>query len=104
MESGASSPTATGTRVVVTLTEYTVAPAKRTLAPGTYTFVAEEKGQVPHALSISGPGVDTESTTVLSPGDQPAELTATLKAGTYTLWCPVGTHRQQGMETTVNVS
>lgn len=30
-------------------------------------------------------------------------LTADLQRGTYELWCPVGQHRQLGMETTFTI-
>lgn len=102
--SPAASPAATVSRVVATLTEMNIALDTSMLTPGTVTFVAEEKGQAAHALTISGPGVESESTPVLEPGDPPSELTVTLRPGSYTLWCPVGSHRQQGMETTVTVS
>lgn len=99
-----ASPAPTASRVVATLTEMNIALDTSTLTPGTVTFVAEEKGQAAHALTISGPGVEAESTPVLEPGDPPAELAVTLRPGSYTLWCPVGSHRQQGMETTLTVS
>ena len=101
--SGGPSPTATGTPVSAALTDYAIDLSETTVAPGTYTFRVEEKGEVPHALSISGPGLDTTSTDVLEPGDSEAELTVILEAGTYEVWCPVGSHRAQGMETSITV-
>lgn len=91
----------TGTPVNADLTEFAITLSETTFTPGTYTFVAREQGQAPHALSIRGPGVETTSTDVLSPGDPDAPLTVTLSAGEYELWCPVGSHRAQGMETTI---
>lgn len=100
---GITAPTVTGTSVTVELTEFALALSDTTFSQGTYTFVAQEAGQAPHALSIAGPGVETMSTDVLSPGDPDAQLTVTLRAGTYELWCPVGSHREQGMDTTITV-
>jgi uncharacterized cupredoxin-like copper-binding protein len=40
---------------------------------------------------------------VIDPGGADETLTVTLQAGTYELWCPVGSHREQGMETTITV-
>lgn len=97
-------PTIEGTQVSAELTEFAITLDTTTFSAGTYTFVAKEQGQAPHALSIEGPGVDTTSTDVLNPGDADAALTVDLSPGTYTLWCPVGDHRSQGMELTITVT
>lgn len=36
------------------------------------------------------------------PGES-GSLTVDLQAGTYQIWCPVGNHRSQGMQTTLTV-
>ncbi|MCI0688061.1 MAG: hypothetical protein L0Y54_12600 [Sporichthyaceae bacterium] len=54
-------------------------------------------------MSISGPGIDGESTPIIQPGGSSESLTVTLQPGTYQLWCPVGGHRQQGMELSITV-
>ena len=97
-------PTIKGTEVTAELTEYAITLDATTFPAGTYTFVAKEEGQAPHAVSIEGPGVNTVSTDVLNPGDADAALTVDLSPGTYILWCPVGNHRAQGMETTITVT
>jgi uncharacterized cupredoxin-like copper-binding protein len=55
----------------------------------------------PHGISIEGAGVDADGTTV-DPGGT-ATVTATLKAGRYTFYCPVPGHRQAGMQGTLTV-
>jgi plastocyanin len=55
----------------------------------------------PHAISIDGNGVDA-SGQIAQPGGS-SKVTATLKPGTYTFYCPVGSHRQAGMEGTLTV-
>jgi plastocyanin len=55
----------------------------------------------PHAISIDGNGVDA-SGQIAQPGGT-SKVTATLKPGTYTFYCPVGSHRQAGMEGTLTV-
>lgn len=100
---GETSPPAAGPRLSIVMTDFALDVAKPNLAAGTYTLVAEQQGGVDHALSISGPGIDAESTDVLAPGDDPDELTVQLQPGTYELWCPVGSHRAQGMEATLTV-
>jgi uncharacterized cupredoxin-like copper-binding protein len=96
-------PAVTGTRVTAELAEFSIELSQQTFAPGPYEFVAEEQGQLPHALSIEGPGVDSTSTSVIDPGGESQTLNVTLQLGTYELWCPVGNHRSQGMETTITV-
>ncbi|MBD0292979.1 MAG: hypothetical protein ICV70_05345 [Jiangellaceae bacterium] len=97
------SPAGEAIEVTARLTEFSIELSQQTFAPGAYEFVAEEEGEFPHALSIEGPGVDSASTEVIQPGGESQRLTVTLESGTYTLWCPVGNHRAQGMETTITV-
>jgi plastocyanin len=92
-----------GTKVTATLTEFHIALSQSTFAPGTYTFVATDAGQATHALEINGPGVDGKATSDVSPG-QSANLTVTLQAGSYDVFCPVGNHKAMGMDLTVKVA
>ena len=57
--------------------------------------------QAPHAVAVEGGGLD-ESGNTAQPGEK-STLTAELKAGRYTFYCPVGDHRQAGMEGTLTV-
>lgn len=93
---------AAGTTVTVTETEFKLALSQTTFRPGTYTFVADNKGQVTHALEVDGPGAHDKATGSLSSG-KTGRLTVTLQKGTYELFCPVGNHKQQGMETHITV-
>ncbi|MDA3630081.1 hypothetical protein [Saccharopolyspora oryzae] len=70
--------------------------------PGRYTFHAINAGRAVHILEINGPGVDNAKTPVVRPGDA-ADLTVTLAPGVYDFWCPVGNHRQLGMQLYVRV-
>lgn len=94
---------AASTTVTAALTEFSIKLSQQTFAPGSYEFVAEEQGQLPHALSTEGPGVDNTSTAVIQPGGDSQTLTVTLQPGTYETSCPVGNHRAKGMETTITV-
>lgn len=102
--SAAAAGSTSGNQVTATLTEYHIALSTQTFAPGTYTFVAKNAGQVGHALEIDGPGVNDQRT----PGDlqpgQSANLTVTLSAGTYDVFCPVPGHKSLGMDATITVS
>jgi plastocyanin len=54
--------------------------------------------KAPHAIAIDGEG---SGDTAQAGGT--SEVTADLKAGTYTFYCPVGDHREEGMEGTLTV-
>lgn len=101
--SGQAAGSSTGTQVTATLTEYKIALSTSTFAPGTYTFVTKNAGQVGHALEIDGPGVSGKATGGLQPGAT-ANLTVTLSAGTYDIFCPVPGHKSLGMDTKITVS
>jgi uncharacterized membrane protein YgcG len=86
--------------VSVTLKEFKVATASK-LRSGKVTLVVVNKGKIPHALKIAGPGVNAK-TAMLTSGKS-ARLTVTLKDGTYQLWCPVGNHASLGMKLTAKL-
>jgi uncharacterized cupredoxin-like copper-binding protein len=104
---GTGSPTAgsptTGATVTATLSEFKIELSATAFSPGRYTFVAEQKGQRTHALSIRGPGIGTKTTPVIEPGGASQRLIVTLQPGTYELWCPIDHHREQGMTVTITV-
>jgi hypothetical protein len=81
--------------VTVTLKEFKIVTSAR-FRPGKVTLVVVNKGKIPHALKIAGPGVSAR-TPLLAPG-KTARLTVTLADGTTTFWCPVGTHASLGMK------
>jgi uncharacterized cupredoxin-like copper-binding protein len=110
--SAASSPTATspppssaaavGTSVGVTEKEFSITLSQASFSPASYTFTIQNKGSFPHNLNIEGPGVDTKTSAILSPG-QSGMLTATLQKGSYELWCSVPGHKDKGMDLTIKV-
>ena len=57
--------------------------------------------QAPHAVAIEGNGV-SESGEVVSRGGT-STVTADLEPGKYAFYCPVGDHREEGMEGTLTV-
>jgi plastocyanin len=56
----------------------------------------------PHAVAVEGPGGVDASGEVVQPGNT-SEVTLKVKPGTYTFYCPVGSHRAAGMEGTLTV-
>jgi plastocyanin len=61
----------------------------------------DNPSSVPHAVEVEGNGVEKE-TKVVTKGK--AAVTVDLKAGTYEIYCPVGKHKQAGMEGTLTVN
>jgi plastocyanin len=93
---------AAGKKVTVVEVEYKIQLPKTTLAPGTYELEVENKGKIPHNLTVAGPG-GTERTQDISAG-QSATLTVKLKPGNYDFYCSIPGHKQQGMNQKVTVS
>jgi plastocyanin len=75
-------------------------PGELSAAAGSVTIKLVNESSVPHAVEVEGNGVEEESETVTA-GE--TELTVDLEAGEYTYYCPVGQHRQNGMEGTLTV-
>jgi uncharacterized cupredoxin-like copper-binding protein len=104
-EAGSSSGAEAGSAaqtVKVSATEFKLTLPTTNFAPGTYTFQMSDDGHATHAIELQGPGVDGKQSGTVGPGGT-ASLTVTLQKGTYTLFCPVGNHRAEGMQTTLTV-
>ena len=87
----------------VTLKNYSITVSGgTTLAAGTYTFHVSNSGPSSHNLTINGPGVSNQTTGTFAPGGT-ADLTVTLKNGTYDFYCSVPGHKQLGMNVNVTV-
>jgi uncharacterized cupredoxin-like copper-binding protein len=91
------------TTIEITGTEFALDPTNVEVeGPGTYTFRFVNDGGAVHALEVDGHGIE-EETEEIQPGES-AELTVDLtESGEYELYCPVGNHRDQGMEGTLVV-
>jgi plastocyanin len=88
--------------VELTATEFKFDPSTVELAKsGEMTFTLVNDGQLTHALEIEGQGIEEETDEI--DGGATTELTVDLEAGEYELYCPVGDHREQGMEGTLVV-
>ncbi|MGH9457666.1 MAG: cupredoxin domain-containing protein [Thermoanaerobaculia bacterium] len=93
---------AAGSPVDVALTEYRIEmPA--TLPAGPVTFQITNSGTMPHNFEIEGQGIEEELPQDLQPGES-GTLEADLQPGTYTIYCPVGNHRSEGMELQLTVT
>ena len=88
--------------VDMSLTDFALNPADPTVNAGSVTFNVTNDGQAPHALEVEGPGGEVETETLSGGGSE--KLTVDLnQPGTYEMYCPVGNHREMGMEGQVTV-
>jgi plastocyanin len=69
-----------------------------TTPAGEVTFSYSNPSQVPHAFEVEGVEGATDTIT-----EGEASVTVKLDAGEYVFYCPVGQHRQAGMEGTLTV-
>ncbi|MFE1838412.1 cupredoxin domain-containing protein [Streptomyces sviceus] len=89
------------TPVDVKLVDFRMELSQKTLKAGAYTFVVKNDGQHNHAMEIEGSGTE-QKTRPLAPGES-ANLTVSLKDGTYEVYCPVDGHKDLGMKTVLTV-
>jgi plastocyanin len=75
--------------------------SKLTAKAGKVSLVMSNPSGSQHAVAIKGNGVDVDGKTVGSGGTSTAS--STLKAGTYTFYCPVPGHEAAGMKGTLTV-
>jgi uncharacterized cupredoxin-like copper-binding protein len=69
----------------------------------TLTMDNPSGNSAPHAIAVEGNGVDKDGTPV-QPGQGSSKISVKLKAGKYDFYCPVDSHRQQGMQGTLTVN
>lgn len=67
---------------------------------GKTTIDFTNASQTPHAVEVEGNGVEEETKTVIG---GKASLTLDLKPGTYEFYCPIDSHKEQGMKGTLTV-
>ena len=98
----APGPAATGGPVTIGETEFRLTPANPRVTAGTVQFRAVNRGGAVHALEVEGPSGDVE-TRELQPGESQTISVKLDKPGRYVMYCPVGNHKDRGMEGTVIV-
>lgn len=88
--------------VRMTAGEFFFAPRQVTALPGTVTFTLRNGGAIEHDFVVETPGgARVAEIPVIEPG-QTLETTATLAAGTYTIYCSLPGHREAGMVATLS--
>jgi len=69
---------------------------------GAVTITMKNPSSVPHGIAVEGNGVDKDGQIVTSGGT--STVSVNLKPGKYEFYCPVDSHKQQGMEGTLTVT
>ncbi len=95
---------AQATTITVSLSEWKVALSPDTVKAGPVTFRVNNKGAVAHTLYVRGDGLDKGTKDILP--KQAGILSATLKPGTYEVFCSMSdeTHKLAGMTKTLVVT
>jgi plastocyanin len=83
-------------RVAFTLDDFSISPQKVRVPAGRVTFTATDRGRTTHTLRVTDGVHDLLSITTLHPGER-GSATATLKRGTYKLYCAIANHESLGM-------
>lgn len=75
-----------------------------TIPAGPLTLQVTNVANMPHTITIEGNGETmTMPETLVPAGPTSTTWEINLSPGTYTIWCPIGAHREQGMEITITV-
>jgi len=90
-----------GNSVDVKLTEFKI-DMPNSLPAGTTTFKVTNDGKVVHNVEIVGNGIDKKLDANLQAG-QSGTMQVDLKPGTYDVYCPVDSHKQNGMDLQLTV-
>lgn len=91
-------------RIDVRETEFKLDPANpRIDKPGVVEFRVQNAGQTIHALEVEGPRGEVE-TEDIQPGKSSTLRAELTEPGEYTWYCPVGGHKEQGMEGKITVA
>jgi uncharacterized cupredoxin-like copper-binding protein len=91
----------TGNTIEVTLVDNQInMPA--TIPAGRTIFKVTNNGTRDHNFEIEGNGIEEELKSDLKPNES-GTLEIDLKPGTYTVYCPVGNHKDMGMQMTLTV-
>ncbi len=84
-------------------TDYELDPSDPTVQPGTVSFKVTNDGGVAHNLEVEGPKGEEELEQDLGPGESGTLTVDLSQPGSYEMYCPVGNHRDLGMEGEITV-
>lgn len=100
----AGRPAASATQLGLIAKEFLFDPKDFTVGTGEIVFVVKNQGAIEHNLVLEVPGGKTVAQIAIIEPGQTTRVTATLPAGTYTLYCSLPGHRDAGMAATLRVT
>ena len=92
-----------GTTVLVMLNENSIAVREQTIPPGPAVLTVQNSGKEVHNLFIEGADISRAAGDTIAEGAT-ATAEVNFKPGTYTLYCPIANHRQNGEQVTVTIA
>jgi uncharacterized cupredoxin-like copper-binding protein len=100
-----ASTTQAGESIDVSLTDFKIDPPNPRIAKaGQVEFRVKNEGATPHNLEVEGPNGEKELPSNLVPGQTGTLKVDLSKPGKYEWYCPVGEHRDFGMEGEITVA
>ena len=94
---------AAGTSVMVLLEDNSLALPGQVIPPGPAVLTIENRGQNAHNLYIEGEGISRAAGDNIVAGGS-AVVDVLFKPGTYTFYCPVLKHRENGEQATITIA
>jgi uncharacterized cupredoxin-like copper-binding protein len=91
-----------GTTVLVVLEDNSLALPGQPIPPGPAVLTIENRGSQVHNLYIEGEGISRAAGDNIAAGNS-ATLDVQFKPGTYTFYCPVLKHRENGEQATMTI-
>lgn len=91
-----------GATVLVMITEGSIAVREQTIPPGPAVLTVENRGKEVHNLFIEGEGISRAAGDTIAEGSS-STVDVNFKPGTYTLYCPVLNHREQGEQVQITI-
>ena len=94
---------AAGTSVLVVLEDNSLALPGQTIPAGPAVLTVENRGTGVHNLYIEGEGINRAAGDTIPAGGS-ATVDVLFKPGTYTFYCPVLNHRENGEQATITIA
>ncbi|HEX6099557.1 MAG TPA: hypothetical protein VF432_24800 [Thermoanaerobaculia bacterium] len=93
---------AAGTTVMIVVTEGSVAVQGQAIPPGPAVITVQNGGRERHNLFIEGEGISRAAGDIIDAGGT-RTVDVLFRPGTYTFYCPVLNHREQGEQTQMTI-
>ena len=92
-----------GTTVLIGLEDTSLALPGQPIPPGPAVLTVENRGSAVHNLFVEGEGINRAAGDNIDPGGS-TTVDVLFKPGTYTFYCPVLNHRENGEQATITIA